>query len=752
MSPEGAAGHPDAVDQSSDVYLLGATLYEILTAKPPRQGSSSWELIDLARHGRPTSPRKLDPRIPRPLEAICLKAMAFQKQDRYETPLALAEDVQRFLADQPTLAFQEPLLTRFGRWARRHRRGILRGLTTFAVLSLADVSLHSYRNARVMAQREQAREQLSEFHRLADEAQYFAANTDAIAERVPYYDSDHARAVGKAALAIADHWGEQAELLPLSDARAEFLQSHSALLILMAQTALQGGQHSAEPHLALALLDKANAIQPASRGYYQLRCIGLTLLGEHDAADRDKTRANHPDTAVTAQDHFLQGELLRMGDAGSAANMLGEDAQPRREHLTNAIDEYRSALRLDPRHFWARFQLGRCLLALGRGPEAIETLSACVAIRPDSPWAYTTRGLAYALSGNSKEAINDLNQAVRLDPDFQPARLNRGIVHWLIEDTDSAIADFDAVLAARSDKRLIEAGFYRGQLLFSQQRDGEALRDVSMVLDERRDFRPCYWFRAKTLFRLGKYEDGLSDVKTFLAMEQPQQPLDKRLILGKSLRKMAQELEGNARTQLLLAAADNLQSAISEGQPTTEMFKHLGAVHELLDDSRRAIESYSQGLTLSADDVPLRNMRGWAHVGEKQYDKARDDFVESLRLAPNDPDAHAGLGFVLSELGRDDEARKEASVAWLSGADNHLVLHNVACIYARLSQSEPEKKVEHENLALAALGRAVSLSRQNSIGPDADELALVRKGKTFPASLKSRPEFQSLLSGERFQP
>jgi eukaryotic-like serine/threonine-protein kinase len=124
LAPDGAEGCPDAVDQASDVYLLGATLYEILTARPPRRSSSSWELIDLALHSRPTTPRKIDARVPRPLEAICLKAMSYNKQDRYETSIALAEDIERYLADQPTLAYREPLLKRVKRWTRRHRRGI----------------------------------------------------------------------------------------------------------------------------------------------------------------------------------------------------------------------------------------------------------------------------------------------------------------------------------------------------------------------------------------------------------------------------------------------------------------------------------------------------------------------------------------------------------------------------------------------------------------------------------------------------
>jgi serine/threonine protein kinase len=119
---EGTEGSTDTVDQASDVYLLGATLYEILTARPPRQASSSWELIDLALHSQPTAPRKIDSRVPRPLEAICLKAMSYDKQNRYESPLAIAEDIERYLAGQPTVAYREPLWQRVLRWMRRRRR------------------------------------------------------------------------------------------------------------------------------------------------------------------------------------------------------------------------------------------------------------------------------------------------------------------------------------------------------------------------------------------------------------------------------------------------------------------------------------------------------------------------------------------------------------------------------------------------------------------------------------------------------
>jgi tetratricopeptide (TPR) repeat protein len=208
---------------------------------------------------------------------------------------------------------------------------------------------------------------------------------------------------------------------------------------------------------------------------------------------------------------------------------------------------------------------------------------------------------------------------------------------------------------------------------------------------------------------------------------------------------MAQELNGDTRSRLLLVAATELKSAISAGEPIAEMFQHLGAVEELLGDARQAIATYSQGLDLTPDDIVLRNLRGWAHANAQQWESAQADFAESLRLAPKDAEARAGMGFVLTGLGRFEDARKEASAALLAAPENQLVQHNVACIYAQLSESTPVQRTEHENLAIAALRRAVSISRQHALGPDADELELINVESTFPPSLRSRTEFRQLL-------
>jgi serine/threonine protein kinase len=120
MSPEQAGGAVEQWDARTDVYGLGAILFELLTGRPPREGSRE-QILGQIQAGPVRRPRVVEPRVPRPLEAVCLKAMAQQAADRYPSAQDLARDIERWLADEAVWAWVEPLPVQLGRWARRHR-------------------------------------------------------------------------------------------------------------------------------------------------------------------------------------------------------------------------------------------------------------------------------------------------------------------------------------------------------------------------------------------------------------------------------------------------------------------------------------------------------------------------------------------------------------------------------------------------------------------------------------------------------
>ena len=137
MSPEQAAGKVDELGPSSDVYSLGATLFCLLTGRSPFSGRDVGEILASVQLGIFKAPRKLHSRIAKPLEAICLKAMARESGDRYESPRAMAEDIERWLADQRVKAYREPLLVQMSRWLRKNKVVAGAGLSALAVAFVA---------------------------------------------------------------------------------------------------------------------------------------------------------------------------------------------------------------------------------------------------------------------------------------------------------------------------------------------------------------------------------------------------------------------------------------------------------------------------------------------------------------------------------------------------------------------------------------------------------------------------------------
>jgi WD40 repeat protein len=120
MAPEQAAAANDQISERTDVYGIGATLYYMLTGRPPLAGGSVVETLDQIRNVDPVPPRRLRPEIPRDLDAICMKCLEKKPGKRYASAALLADDLARLLAGRPTLARPISALGRVLRWVKRN--------------------------------------------------------------------------------------------------------------------------------------------------------------------------------------------------------------------------------------------------------------------------------------------------------------------------------------------------------------------------------------------------------------------------------------------------------------------------------------------------------------------------------------------------------------------------------------------------------------------------------------------------------
>ncbi len=152
MPPEQAAGKLAELGPWTDVYALGATLYETLTGKPPHRAPSTVATLKLVLETEPASPRIVNPGVPKDLETICLKCLAKEPDRRYQTAAALSEDLERFLKDEPILARPVSRTERTWLWCRRNPRtaGLVSavGLLLLVILIGLPIALVRIHNSR----------------------------------------------------------------------------------------------------------------------------------------------------------------------------------------------------------------------------------------------------------------------------------------------------------------------------------------------------------------------------------------------------------------------------------------------------------------------------------------------------------------------------------------------------------------------------------------------------------------------------
>jgi eukaryotic-like serine/threonine-protein kinase len=402
MSPEQAAGDPGRLGFASDVYGLGATLFRLLTGRHPVEGPDISDLLGRIRRGEIPPARQVNRAVPPALEAVCRKAMALDPADRYESARALAEDVERWLADEPVSAWREPRADRLRRWGRRHRplaAGAAGLLIAATVASAVAAALLGRANARAEARRLEAVAARGQAERNLARAREAAERYYTRISEDRLLNEPHMAGLRKDLLATARDYYQQFVAEHRDDPRARADLARASVRLSKIAEAL-GATAEALEHgrRGRALLDELVAAYPLVADYRDGLVGCLTHLGQVEMA--------------TGRTREAEASLRRA--VALSEGLVAEHPEVARHRSDLAIGLYDLGVLLR--------SLGRVVEAEAAGRRALATLERLAAEDPDSEVyadhlaaTCTNLGILCAsTTGRLEEAETFLGRAMRL--------------------------------------------------------------------------------------------------------------------------------------------------------------------------------------------------------------------------------------------------------------------------------------------------------------------------------------------------
>jgi serine/threonine protein kinase/tetratricopeptide (TPR) repeat protein len=499
MSPEQALAKRIIVDHRTDIYSLGATLYELLTLQPAFGGCHPQELLRQIALEEPKPPRRLNRAVPAELEVIVGKAMAKDLAERYATAQELADDLERFLKDEPIRARRPALVQRARKWARRHR-----ALVWSAALVSLLAALMAGINGMWLAQRRsetagaveavlqeaktlQAEEKWPEALAAARRAEalvQLGGGGDGLRHRVQQLlrDLEMVRRLEEARLqraAGAKGGGFDWEASHAAYARAFRWYGLEVERLEPKEAAERIRSCPIRLQLAAALDDWAGGQRTLGlKGWRQLVAVSRAADPNpwrnrlRDALERKDPRALQEVAASVPDDHLPPATAVLLGRLS-----LGTGA------AAQAVAVLQKVWQRHPGDFLLNEELGLCLHEVQppRLQEALPYYLAAVALRPVSPGAHMNLGNALGDLGRLDGAIAEYREAIRINKDFAEAHNNLGAALYKKGRLDDAIAEYRESLRLNkglsvAHKNLGAALYAKGELDGAIAEYREALR------------------------------------------------------------------------------------------------------------------------------------------------------------------------------------------------------------------------------------------------------------------------------------
>ncbi len=614
MPPE-QASDSTLVTTASDVYSLGAILYEMLTLRVPFEAPASWEILHKVKTEEPRPPRSLRRSVDRDLEAICLKCLEKDPARRYASADALACELERWLRGEPIQARRHSLWERGVKWARR--RPAAACSAALAALLLFAVVAFSWRSGELLRQAEQKK--LDERNHAAE-----LASSDGAKALHTAVDSAEKNRAGdsEAALIEAEDRFREALFNRPGDTVAEMGLRETALLSFEASLRERNWRQAREK-LLLARGAKLNADE------FTLKQALLTRL-ESERGNLIRARVKElMDDAASVKRSVLHemavNELIALKDT-LTAELLAEhidDAHPECRQLAFAALTWIGDGSLLPRilpYIKPRTPSGE------ENPQYVQEAALCAVCKLAGP--------------NDKAAYEAVHQRIKMEPENVYSPLFNTIKMYyrpFVEHMDPGTPN---PLSANELRQ-------HAQHLKEAHHDQEALKYFDAALKVDPEDLGALNDRGLLRQELGDFKGALSDLDTLIRIEPK---LPKPFGLRAAIKTSLHDIPG--------AMAD--YSRAIELDPQSSFFHgNRGMCREQTGDDAGAMADFEKALQLSPKNAVYLYDRGNIHFKHKEYDAAQADYGKALEIDPHSTMARINLAILKHTRGDLDGAIAE---------------------------------------------------------------------------------------------
>lgn len=520
MSPEQLATGRIAIDRRTDVFSLGVTLYELVTGRRPFDASTREGLFRAITQEDPTPLRSLVRDAPRDLEIVVATALAKERDQRYLTAAAFADDVRAVRESRPIAARRPSTFVRVARFVAREpvKAALMGGLVLALLVAAGSIGFLAARSREIVEGQKEIRRQ----------------------------------EVDRAVVAAFAGW-QSPPLTRTLDA----LLAEDPRLDLVRVTMVLGLYEAGRFDQVLAH-PMQQVLGDAQAALKRVRAASFEKLEKSTEAAAERAALDRPEHQAGPLEHFALGvleEAKRSEDPTS---------------LRNAWDHFRTARLLAPRaEFVFHYRCAIAAMAAGETDVALESANALVQMWPDSAYAWFALGTVRGRAAGAQLALEALERAVALEPNFPEAWLNIGVSHLILGDTASADAAYRRGLeAVRGNRAPWHLPALWGRALYVAQMYADAVGVLEVAVAHNAELIPETKMLASSLRKAGRIPEAIPLAQRILERD----PRDKD---GSKLLRLS--LEQTGAIDLAIAECERRLGVAPDDTETAQMLERLRA-------------------------------------------------------------------------------------------------------------------------------------------------------------------------------